>query len=79
MFHLPPFGVSACLRHTLCAVRSSRVNAHAPANILDGPSDLLFTNACATHPPIFAVPIMILHNFGVRNATLGQMAGKLLP
>ncbi len=79
MFHLPPIGVSACFSQALPAVRSSRVSAHAPANILDGPSDLFFANSHAADRPSFAVPIMILHKFGVRNATLGQMAGKLLP
>ncbi|CRM79159.1 MULTISPECIES: hypothetical protein [Pseudomonas] len=79
MFHLPPFGVSACLRQALSAVYSYSVNAHAPANILDGPSDLFFASPSATDRPLPALPIKIAHNFGVRNATLQQMAGKLLP
>ncbi|CRM87543.1 hypothetical protein [Pseudomonas sp. 22 E 5] len=79
MFHLPPFGVSACLRQALSAVHSSRVNTHAPANILDGLSDLFLALATADERPSFVAPIKIAHNFGVRNATLQQMAGKLLP
>ena len=79
MFHLPPIGVSACSSQALSAARSPRVNAQAPANILDGPADLLFAISYATDLPSSAVPIMILHNFGLRNATHGQMAGKLLP
>ncbi|MBA1427479.1 hypothetical protein FHP26_02565 [Pseudomonas orientalis] len=79
MFHLPPIGVCACISQVLSAVRSSRVNAHAAANILDGPSDLPFTHSCAADRPSFAVPIIIVHKFGVRYATLQQMAGKLLP
>ncbi len=79
MFHLPPSGVSACLSQALSAVDSYSVNAHAPANILDGPSDLFFASSPATDRPLSALPINIAHDFGVRNATLQQMAGKLLP
>ncbi len=79
MFHLPPLGVSACLCQALPAVRSPRVNAYAPANILDGQSNLFFASSPAPDRPLSARAIMILHNFGLRNATLQQMAGKLLP
>ena len=79
MFHLPPIGVSACFSQALSAARSPRVNAQAPANILDGPADLLFAISYATDRASSAVPIIIAHNFGVRNATQQQMAGKLLP
>ncbi len=79
MFHLPPSGVSACFSQALSAVRSPRVSAHAPAIILDGPSDLFFASSTTTDQQPSALPIMILHNFGLRNATLQQMAGKLLP
>lgn len=79
MFHLPPLGVYACFCQALSAVRSPRVNAPAPANILDGPSDLFFASSPATDRPLSALPINIAHDFGVRNATLQQMAGKLLP
>ncbi len=79
MFHLPPPGVLACISQAPSAVRSSRVNAHAPANILDGPSDLSFASSPASDQRLCGVLIMILHDFGLRNATLQQMAGKLLP
>ncbi|CRM69479.1 hypothetical protein [Pseudomonas sp. 31 R 17] len=79
MFHLPPLGVYACLNRALSAFLSSRVKAHAPANILDGPSGLFFAISSATDKPLSTSPIKIAHNFGVRNATLQQMAGKLLP
>ena len=79
MFHLPPIGVSACSSQALSAVRSPRVNVPAPANILDGPSDLFFATSTASDRLPSTEPIMILHDFGVRNATLQQMAGKLLP
>lgn len=79
MFHLPPIGVCACLSQALSADRSPRVNAQAPANILDGPADLLFAISYATDRASSAVPIIIAHNFGLRNATHEQMAGKLLP
>ena len=79
MFHLPPIGVSACSSQALSAARSPRVNVQAPANILDGPADLLFAISYATDRASSAVPIIIAHNFGLRNATHGQMAGKLLP
>ncbi len=79
MSRLPPLGVSACFSQALSAVRSSRVNAHAPANILDGQSALIFATSIATDRLPSARPLMILHDFGVRNATLQQMAGKLLP
>ena len=79
MFHLPPIGVSACSSQALSAVRSPRVNAQAPANIFDGPADLLFAISYATDRASSAVPIIIAHNFGLRNATHEQMAGKLLP
>ncbi|AFJ58726.1 hypothetical protein PflA506_5141 [Pseudomonas fluorescens A506] len=79
MFHLPPIGVCACSSQALSAARSPRVNAQAPANILDGPANLLFAISDATERPSSAVPIIIAHNFGLRNATCGQMAGKLLP
>lgn len=79
MFHLPPLGVSACFSQALSAVRAFRVNAHAPVNILDARSDLFFAISSATDRYSSTVPIMIVHKFGVRNATLRQMAGKLLP
>ncbi|WLI06470.1 MULTISPECIES: hypothetical protein [Pseudomonas] len=79
MFHLPPLGVCACFSQALSAVRSSRVNAHAPANILDGQSRLSVALSFVTDRPSSSAPIKITHNFGVRNATLQQMAGKLLP
>lgn len=79
MFHLPPIGVCACFSQALSAARSPRVNAQAPANILDGPADLLFAIPYATDRASSAVPIIIAHNFGLRNATHEQMAGKLIP
>ncbi|HJH20993.1 hypothetical protein PSH76_28920 [Pseudomonas sp. FP215] len=79
MFHLPPIGVCACFSQALSADRSPRVNAQAPANIFDGPADLLFAISYATDRASSAVPIIIAHNFGLRNATHEQMAGKLLP
>ncbi|MBE8594072.1 hypothetical protein IQK56_25910 [Pseudomonas sp. MAFF 301449] len=79
MFHLPPLGVSACFCQALSAVRSPRVDAPAPANILDGPSDLFFAPSTAPDRLLSKEPIKIVHDFGVRNATLQQMAGKLLP
>ncbi|MGZ0713316.1 hypothetical protein [Pseudomonas palleroniana] len=79
MFHLPPIGVCACLRQALSAVCAPRVNARVPANILDGPSDLLFAFSTVTDRLPSTLPLMILHNFGLRNATQQQMTGKLLP
>ncbi|WP_099234892.1 hypothetical protein [Pseudomonas sp. ICMP 460] len=79
MSRLPPLGVSACFRQALSAVRFPRVNAHAPANILDGPVAPLFAISTATDRLPSALPLKIAHDFGVRNATLQQMAGKLLP
>jgi hypothetical protein len=55
------------------------VIARAPANILDARSDLFFASSFATERLAAAVLLKIAHNFGVRNATLQQMAGKLLP
>lgn len=79
MFHLPPLGVFACLCQAFPAGLSLRVNARAPANILDGPSDLFFASSSAPDRLPSTLAIKIAHNFGVRNATLQQMAGKLLP
>ena len=79
MFHLPPIGVSACSSQALSAVRSPRVNAQAPANILDARPDLFLASSFATERHAPRLLLKIAHNFGVRNATLQQMAGKLLP
>ena len=79
MFHLPPIGVLACFSQAVSSVHSSRVNARAPANILDARADLFFASSFVTEQPAPRMLLKIAHNFGVRNATLQQMAGKLLP
>ncbi|PLR60357.1 hypothetical protein QCBJ_25100 [Pseudomonas sp. QC2] len=79
MSRLPPLGVLACFSQAVSSVHSSRVIARAPANILDARSDLFFAFSFATERLASAVLLKIAHNFGVRNATLQQMAGKLLP
>ena len=75
MFHLPPNGVLACFSQAVSSVHSSRVNAI----ILDARADLFFASSFATERPAPRMLLKIAHNFGVRNATLQQMAGKLLP
>ncbi|NWC84777.1 hypothetical protein HX793_16740 [Pseudomonas reactans] len=79
MFHLPPNGVLACFSRAVSSVHSSRVNTRAPANILDARASLFFASSFATERRAPRVLLKIAHNFGVRNATLQQMAGKLLP
>ena len=94
MSGLPLIGSTTCSKqvglhafhiHVECGQRAfpliipSPINPFAPAIILDGPADLLFAISDATERPSSAVPIIIAHNFGLRNATCGQMAGKLLP
>ena len=79
MSRLPPLGVSACFRQALSAVHSLPVNTYGPANIIDGSTGLFLTTSPATKQRSPVLPRMIVHDFGVRNATLGQMAGKLLP
>ena len=79
MCHLPPNGVLACFSQAVSPVQSSRVNARAPANILDARADLFFASSFCPEPLVPATLLKITHNVGVRNATLQQMAGKLLP
>jgi|GEM_PF-3016572 len=79
MFHLPPNGVLACFSRAVSSVHSFRVNTRAPANILDARADLFFASSFVTERRAPRVLLKIAHNFGVRNATLQQMAGKLLP
>ncbi|MDR9874634.1 hypothetical protein RJC98_05555 [Pseudomonas allii] len=79
MFHLPPNGVLACFSQAVSSVHSSRVIARSPANILDARADLFFASSSATERRASRVLLKIAHNFGVRNATQQQMAGKLLP
>ena len=83
MFFLPPLGVLACSRQAFSSVHAFCVNACAPANILDAQADLFLAPSMPSGLPLNgrqpAGLLMILHKFGVRNATLGQMAGKLLP
>jgi hypothetical protein len=55
------------------------VNARAPANILDARADLFLASSFATERHAPRLLLKIAHNFGVRNATQQQMAGKLLP
>lgn len=76
---LPPNGVQACLCQAVSPAQSSCVNTRAPANILDARADLFFASSFAIPLRVPAVLLKIAHNFGVRNATLQQMAGKLLP
>ena len=48
MCHLPPNGVLACFSQAVSPVQSSRVNARAPANILDARPDLFLASSFAT-------------------------------
>lgn len=79
MFFLPPNGVLACFSQAVSPVHSSCVIARTPANILDARSDLFFASSPASERRLPSVLLKIAHNFGVRNATQQQMAGKLLP
>ncbi len=79
MCHLPPNGVLACFSQAVSPVQFSRVNARAPANILDARPDLFLASSFATERHAPRLLLKIAHNFGVRNATQQQMAGKLLP
>lgn len=76
---LPPNGVLACFSQAVSPIYSSRVIARGPANILDARSNLFFASSHAFEIRPTRVLLKIAHNFGVRNATLQQMAGKLLP
>ncbi len=79
MCHLPPNGVLARFSRAVSSARSCRGIARAPANILDARVDLFFASSSTALPRSPSVLLKIAHNFGVRNATLQQMAGKLLP
>lgn len=79
MFLLPPNGVLVCFSRAVSSVKSSRVNARVPANILDASAHLFFAPLLAAQWRAPNVLLKIAHNFGVRNATSQQMAGKLLP
>ena len=79
MCHLPPNGVLACFSQAVSSVHSSRLIARPPANILDARSDLFFVSSFVPQWRLLSVLLKIAHNFGVRNATQQQMAGKLLP
>lgn len=79
MFHLPPNGVLACFSQAVSSVFSSRMIARPPANILDARSTLFFASSFVRERRAPCVLLKIAHNFGVRNATQQQMAGKLLP
>ena len=76
---LPPNGVLACFSQAVSPVHSFRVNARAPANILDASASLFYAPLLPAEQHAPSVLLKIAHNFGVRNATLQQMAGKLLP
>ena len=79
MCHLPPNGVLACFSRAVSSVHSPRGIARAPVNILDARADLFFASSSTAQQRFPRVLLKIAHNFGVRNATLQQMAGKLLP
>ena len=76
---LPPNGVLACFSQAVSPVHSLRVNARAPANIFDASASLFYAPLLPAEQRAPSVLLKIAHNFGVRNATLQQMAGKLLP
>ncbi|MEB0107324.1 hypothetical protein ACXX81_23775 [Pseudomonas sp. GNP013] len=79
MSRLPPVGVLTCIRQVLSSLHLCLAKHRAPANILDARVFLFFASSIAITPQMTAAPIKITHKVGLRNATLQQMAGKLLP